>query len=177
MVRDRDERRRGHGPNVSGFSAERFRDVAGRFASGVTVITGVDEDGPVGFTCQSFHALSLDPPMVVFAVAHTSTSWPRIRKSGRCCVNVLADSQEEVARTFAMSGIDKFATQAWVPAEDGNPILEGVLAWFSCTISGIHPGGDHEVVTADVHSLDAAELEPLVFHRGRYSGLAGLEDS
>ena len=125
---------------VSEFGPERFRDVAGRFASGVTVITGMDDDGPVGFTCQSFHALSLDPPMVVFAVAHTSTSWPRIRASGRCCVNVLSDRQEAVARTFAMSGIDKFAEQRWTPTEDGNPILEGVLAWFSCTISGIHPG-------------------------------------
>jgi len=176
MVRGRDDRRPCDS-TVSGFSAERFRDVAGRFASGVTVITGVDDDGPVGFTCQSFHALSLDPPMVVFAVAHTSTSWPRIRKSGRCCVNVLADTQEAVARTFAMSGIDKFASQPWTPAEDGNPILEGVLAWFSCTIAGIHPGGDHEVVTADVHSLDAADQEPLVFHRGRYSGIVDLGDT
>jgi 3-hydroxy-9,10-secoandrosta-1,3,5(10)-triene-9,17-dione monooxygenase reductase component len=162
---------------MSGFSPERFRDVAGRFASGVTVITGIDGDGPVGFTCQSFHALSLDPPMVVFAVAHTSTSWPRIRASGRCCVNVLADTQESVARTFAMSGVDKFSSQTWHGDDDGNPILEGVLAWFSCTITGIHPGGDHEVVTADVRALDASELEPLVFHRGRYSGLAALGDA
>jgi 3-hydroxy-9,10-secoandrosta-1,3,5(10)-triene-9,17-dione monooxygenase reductase component len=156
---------------MSGFSAERFRDVAGRFPSGVTVITGVDDEGPVGFTCQSFHALSLDPPMIVFAVANTSTSWPRIRRTGRCCVNVLADDQEAVARTFAMSGIDKFADQRWGTAEDGNPVLADVLAWFTCTLSGIHPGGDHEVVTADVTGLDAHERLPLVFHRGRYSGL------
>jgi 3-hydroxy-9,10-secoandrosta-1,3,5(10)-triene-9,17-dione monooxygenase reductase component len=159
---------------VSDFTPVRFRDVAGRFASGVTVITGVDHDGPVGFTCQSFHALSLEPPMVVFAVALTSTSWPRIRASDSCCVNVLADTQEAQARTFAMSGIDKFASQEWRPATDGNPILDGVLAWFSCTISGIYPGGDHEVVTADVVALDAADLEPLVFHRGRYTGLSEL---
>ncbi len=159
---------------MSDFTPLRFRDVAGRFASGVTVITGIDADGPVGFTCQSFHALLLEPPMVVFAVAHTSTSWPRIRASGHCCVNVLADTQEAVARIFATSGIDKFASQEWRPADDGNPILEGVLAWFSCTISGIHPGGDHEVVTADVLALDAADAEPLVFHRGRYSRLTDL---
>jgi 3-hydroxy-9,10-secoandrosta-1,3,5(10)-triene-9,17-dione monooxygenase reductase component len=159
---------------VSDVTPVRFRDVAGRFASGVTVITGIDGDGPVGFTCQSFHALSLEPPMVVFAVAHTSTSWPRIRASGHCCVNVLTDTQEAVARIFAMSGIDKFASQQWRPADDGNPILEGVLAWFSCTISGIHPGGDHEVVTADVLALDAVDAEPLVFHRGRYARLTDL---
>jgi flavin reductase (DIM6/NTAB) family NADH-FMN oxidoreductase RutF len=156
------------------FGPARFRDVAGRFPSGVTVITGVDETGPVGFTCQSFHALSLDPPMVVFAVARTSTSWPRIRPSGRCCVNVLAEDQEQVARTFATSGIDKFAGQGWRAADDGSPVLDGVLAWFSCRITGIHPGGDHEVVTADVAELGADEHDPLVFHRGRYLGLRAL---
>ncbi len=161
---------------MSEFTPVRFREVAGRFASGVTVVTGIDADGPAGFTCQSFHALSLEPPMVVFAVAHTSTSWPRIRASGRCCVNVLADTQEAVARTFAMSGIDKFASQPWRPDDDGNPILHDVLAWFSCTISGIHPGGDHEVVTADVLALDAADHEPLVFHRGHYGRLTDLGD-
>jgi flavin reductase (DIM6/NTAB) family NADH-FMN oxidoreductase RutF len=156
---------------VSEFGAERFRQVAGRFPSGVTVITGVDGDGPTGFTCQSFHALSLDPPMVVFAVAHTSTTWPRIRRLGRCCVNVLSDAQEPLARRFATSGIDKFEGVAWSPTEDGSPILDDVLAWFACTLTEIHPGGDHEVVTASVHDLGAADLMPLVFHEGRYTAL------
>lgn len=150
---------------------ERFRDVAGRFPSGVTVVTGLDDAGPSGFTCQSFHALSLDPPMVVFAVARTSTSWPRIRDSGRCCVNVLGAAQEHVARTFAISGIDKFAEVPWRPAPDGSPVIDGALAWFDCTIERIIEGGDHEVVTANVRALDAGDGEPLVFHRGRYVGL------
>jgi 3-hydroxy-9,10-secoandrosta-1,3,5(10)-triene-9,17-dione monooxygenase reductase component len=156
---------------VSEVTPERFRQVAGAFPSGVTVITGIDDDGPSGFTCQSFHALSLEPPMVLFAVALSSTSWPRIRRSGRCCVNVLAGDQEYVARTFATSGIDKFADQSWAPAPDGCPVLDGVLAWFSCTIAEIHPGGDHEVVTAQVHALHVAELAPLVFHQGQYTAL------
>jgi len=160
---------------VSGFSAERFREVAGSFPSGVTVVTGIDADGPSGFTCQSFHALSLDPPMVLFAVSHTSTSWPRIWRSGRCCINVLAADQEAVARTFAMSGIDKFAEHSWAPAEDGSPVIDGVLAWFSCTISGIHPGGDHDVVTADVLGLSMHDAEPLVFYRGLYTGVGSVD--
>ncbi len=156
---------------MTDFDPERFRQVAGHFPSGVTVVTGVDDDGPSGFTCQSFHALSLEPPMVVFAVALTSTSWPRIRRSGRCCVNILADGQERLARSFAMSGVDKFDGVDWTPAADGCPVLDGVLAWFSCTIAGIYAGGDHEVVTADVHELDASERMPLVFHLGRYASL------
>jgi 3-hydroxy-9,10-secoandrosta-1,3,5(10)-triene-9,17-dione monooxygenase reductase component len=156
---------------MSSFDPERFRAVAGTFPSGVTVVTGIDDDGPSGFTCQSFHALSLDPPMVVFSVANTSTSWPRIRRAGRCCVNVLASDHEAVARTFATSGIDKFATQHWTPAPDGSPILDGVVAWFDCEIDAIHVGGDHEVVTAKVNALDAPGGTPLVFHQGRYVGL------
>lgn len=161
---------------MSDFDAERFRAVAGAFPSGVTVVTGVDEDGPSGFTCQSFHALSLDPPMVMFSVATTSTSWPRIRRSGRCCVNVLAEDHEAVARTFATSGIDKFATQPWTPAPNGAPILDGVVAWFDCSIEAIHVGGDHEVVTARVEALDAPGGTPLVFHQGRYLGLGNRAD-
>lgn len=156
---------------MSPFSSEQFREAAGHFPSGVTVITGSDDDGPAGFTCQSFHALSLEPAMVVFAVAHISTSWPRIRRAGRCCVNVLGADQEAVARTFAMSGIEKFADHAWTLGDDGSPILEGVAAWFACTISGVHPGGDHDVVTGDVHSLGTADVAPLVFHRGRFATL------
>jgi 3-hydroxy-9,10-secoandrosta-1,3,5(10)-triene-9,17-dione monooxygenase reductase component len=156
---------------MSPFSAERFREVAGAFPSGVCVVTGIDGDGPSGFTCQSFHALSLDPAMVVFAVSHTSTSWPRIQRTGRCCVNVLSSDQEPVARTFATSGIEKFAAHPWRPSELGPPILEGVLAWFVCTFSGIHPGGDHDVVTSDVVDLGLAEHDPLVFYRGRYAGV------
>jgi len=156
---------------VSEFSADRFRQVAGRFPSGVTVVTGVDDDGPTGFTCQSFHALSLEPAMVVFAVALTSTTWPRIRRSGRCCVNVLAGDQEWVARRFAMSGIDKFEGVEWAAAPDGNPVLDAALAWFSCEIAGIHSGGDHEVVTANVVDLGADDRAPLVFHAGRYTEL------
>ncbi len=158
------------------FEPERFREVAGQFPSGVTVVTGIDADGPSGFTCQSFHALSLDPPMVVFAVGLTSTSWPRIRRSGRCCVNVLEAGQEGVARTFATSGIDKFAEVTWHAAPDGSPVLEGALAWFDCTIAEIRAGGDHEVVTATVLELDAVEGTPLVFHRGRYFALGAPPD-
>lgn len=150
---------------------ERFREVAGQFPSGVTVITGIDDQGPSGFTCQSFHALSLEPPMVLFAVAHTSTSWPRIRRSGRCCVNVLSAAQEGLARTFATSGIEKFAGVEWHAAPDGAPVLDGALAWFDCTIAELHHGGDHEVVTALVHELGAVPGDPLVFHRGRYVAL------
>ncbi len=81
-----------------------MRDVLGHFASGVVVVTAAGPDGPLGFTCQSFASLSLDPPLVSFAPARTSTTWPRIREAGTFCVNVLADDQEALSVGFARSG-------------------------------------------------------------------------
>ena len=89
-----------------------MRDVLGHFASGVTVVTAVTDDGPIGFTCQSFSSLSLDPPLVVFAPARTSRTWPRLRDIGRFCVNVLAEGQDAVSQNFARSAPDKFAGRA-----------------------------------------------------------------
>jgi len=158
---------------VSSLTAERFRQVSGQFPSGVTVVTGFDQSGPAGFTCQSFHALSLDPPMVMFAVARTSTSWPRIEQSARCCVNVLSADAEGVARAFATSGGDKFADVQWARGENGSPILSEAIAWFEATIDAVHPGGDHVVVVAVVTALGLSEGGPLVFHRGGYTSLSG----
>lgn len=86
-----------------------FRRVLGHFASGVTVITALDDEGPAGFACQSFASLSLDPPLIAFMVARTSTTWPRIAQAGTFCVNILGAEQGTLCRGFAVSGGDKFA--------------------------------------------------------------------
>src|SRR5580658_7421300 len=100
-------------PAVSAsIDASRFREVLGHFASGVTVVTAAGDD-PVGFTCQAFAALSLEPPMVLLAPSKTSTSWPRIAEAGAFCVNILASDQEDLARSFSVSGGDKFIGVGW----------------------------------------------------------------
>src|SRR5580658_9526448 len=119
-------------PPGGGVDESRFRDVLGHFATGVTVVTAVDGD-PVGFTCQAFAALSLDPPMVLLAPAKSSTSWPRIAQAGAFCVNILAADQEAVCRAFAVSGGDKFDGVAWTPGVTGSPIITGSLAYVECT--------------------------------------------
>jgi flavin reductase (DIM6/NTAB) family NADH-FMN oxidoreductase RutF len=86
-----------------------MREVLGHFASGVTVVTAMTTDGPIGFTCQSFSSLSLDPPLVAFAPARTSGTWSRLRAAGQFCVNVLAEEQSGLSQAFARSGTDKFA--------------------------------------------------------------------
>lgn len=153
--------------------AASMRDVLGHFCSGVTVITAMGVEGPVGFTCQSFASLSLDPPMVSFAPARTSSSWPRVRAARRFCVNVLADDQEAVSNAFARSGTDKFAGIDWRPSLLGAPVLAGVVAWIDCELWAEHEAGDHTLVAASVIDLGAdTARSPLLFHRGAY-GLAG----
>lgn len=156
----------------TGVDAARFRQVLGHFCSGVTVVTGLDDEGPVGFACQSLHALSLDPPLVTFNVARRSTSWPKIRWTGRFCVNVLAADQERLCQRFAVSGGDKFRNVSWTPSIGGSPVLAGVLAWIDCELEAEHPGGDHVIVVGRVHDLAAdGGAEPLLFFRGAFSRL------
>ncbi len=146
-----------------------LRDVLGHFASGITVVTALAEDGPIGFTCQSFSSLSLDPALVTFAPARTSTTWPRLRAAGRFCVNVLADDQTQLSAAFARSGTDKFAGVRWQPSAGGSPVLDGVVAWIDCALWAEYDGGDHTIVVGRVLDLGATpERTPLVFHRGSY---------
>lgn len=146
----------------------RFRTVLGHFASGVVVVTGMHDDGPAGFTCQSFFSLSLDPPMVAIAPGKASTSWPKASLTGNLCINVLSSSQEAVARTFADSTADKFAGLGWCPASHGAPRIEGALAWIDCQVEMVHEAGDHWLVVARVTELEAREGEPLLFYRGGF---------
>ena len=150
-----------------------MRDVLGHFASGVTVVTARTGEGPIGFTCQSFSSLSLDPPLVALAPARTSTTWPRLRDIGRFCVNVLAEDQSGLSAAFARSGTDKFAGVPWRSSRHGSPVLDGVVAWIDCTLWAEYDGGDHTIVAARVLDLAADPgRRPLLFHRGRY----GLSD-
>jgi flavin reductase (DIM6/NTAB) family NADH-FMN oxidoreductase RutF len=153
-------------------SPQEMRRVLGSFATGVTVVTGTAAGQPVGFACQSFASVSLEPPLVLFCPAHTSRSWPLIRESGSFCVNVLADDQEDLCARFATTGADKFADLAWHQTPWG-PSLDGVLSTVMCDIQDVHVAGDHDIVVGHVRELvlhrdDAA---PLVFYRGTF----GLE--
>ena len=149
------------------------RDVLGHFASGVVVVTAAGPDGPLGFTCQSFASLSLDPPLVSLAPARASSTWPRIREVGRFCVNVLADDHEHLSVRFARSGIDRFAGVPWTPGADGAPILRGVAAWVAVTLEHEYDGGDHTIVVGRIRALAADPgRAPLVFHRSRYRRLS-----
>lgn len=146
----------------------RFKEVLGHFATGVTVVTAMETDEPVGFTCQAFTALSLEPPMVALAPQKSSTSWPRIARAGQFCVNVLAEGQEALSRAFAVSGGDKFAGVGWHPGPGGAPLLDGILAWVACELLLTHDAGDHEIVLGRVHDMGYNPGRPLVLYRGKF---------
>lgn len=149
-------------------SPEEMRRVLGAFVSGVTIVTGTDEGEPVGFACQSFASVSLEPPLVLFCAARTSRSWPRIRRSGGFCVNVLAADQQEVCSVFATAGADRFAGVSWHPTQWG-PALDDSIATVMCDIEAVHVAGDHDVVIGHVRQLvTSREHGPLVYFRGSF---------
>jgi 3-hydroxy-9,10-secoandrosta-1,3,5(10)-triene-9,17-dione monooxygenase reductase component len=152
------------------FDAARFKEAMSCFATGVSIVSGIDGGEPVGFTCQSFMSLSLDPPYVAVAPARTSTSWPRIARTGAFCVNVLSEDQEELCKGFAVSGGPKFDGVPWRPAPGtGSPVIEGSLAWVDCRVELVHDAGDHELILGRVLDLGVGEGSPLLFFRSRFA--------
>ena len=159
----------GFAPTPKGIEEARFRQVLGHFATGVTVVTCLSEGQPLGLAVNSFTSVSLEPPLVAFCVATSSSTWPRLRASGSFCVNILAEDQEALSRTFAAPGRDRFLGVGWRPAPSGAPVLADVLAWIDCTVEAEHQAGDHLIVVGRVRELDLLhEGRPLVFYRGGY---------
>jgi flavin reductase (DIM6/NTAB) family NADH-FMN oxidoreductase RutF len=152
-------------------TSEQFRRVLGHLPTGVTVVTALAADGPIGMAANSVTSLSLEPPMILLCPARSSTTWPLIRRAGAFCVNVMAGHHEDITRQFALKGADRFAGVRWSDGPCG-PVLDQAVAWIACRIRDEHDGGDHTIVVADVIAIEAdAQARPLVFFRGRYSTL------
>jgi flavin reductase (DIM6/NTAB) family NADH-FMN oxidoreductase RutF/DNA-binding IclR family transcriptional regulator len=150
----------------------RFRRVLGHFPTGVVAITATEPDGnPVGMAVGSFTSVSINPPLVAFLPDKSSSSFPRIRKTGAFCVNVLGADQEGVCRSFAARGTEKFNGVSWRRGPTGSPVIDGVVAWIDCVIEAIHDAGDHYIVVGRVQDLDTAGKDlPLLFFQGGYGG-------
>lgn len=153
----------------------RFREALGHYASGITVITSLNDDEPIGFTCQSFHSVSMSPPLVSFSVMCNSASYPGIRQAGRFAVNILSGAQVGISNQFARRGTDKWHGVEWQRSPLGNPLIAGSLHWLDCEIHAEHAAGDHLIVIGEVKalSLQAADTsQPLLYFKGRYCNLA-----
>jgi 3-hydroxy-9,10-secoandrosta-1,3,5(10)-triene-9,17-dione monooxygenase reductase component len=157
---------------MTAISPDRFRSVLGHLPTGVTVITAHGADGPTGVAANSVTSVSLDPPLILFCPAKSSTTWPSIRAAGRMCVNVMAGHHEELSRQFARKAADRFAGVAW-HERAGGPALDDAVAWVECELLQEHDAGDHTIAVARVTAIDADEhAQPLVFFRGRYGAVA-----
>jgi len=158
----------------TGIRPEKFRAVLSQFCTGVVIVTTCDDAGPAGLTCQSFSALSMDPPLVLFCPAKTSKTWPRIEAAGSFCVNVLSEGQERLSARFATSGGPKFENVEWEAGQVGVPRLCGALAHVDCCLESVHDAGDHLMVVGRVVALDQVnDSRPLVFFRSDYVALSG----
>ncbi|MET8578586.1 flavin reductase family protein [Streptomyces sp. NPDC005012] len=146
-----------------------MRRAMGAFATGVTVVTAMDGDEPVGFACQSFASVSLEPPLVLFCADHRGRTWPRIRRAGQFCVNVLAEDQTDLCARFGSSRGLKFDGLDWDLTRWGTPSLRGVLMKVHAQVHAVHTAGDHDIVVGRVLGLDSGPgHRPLLFFRGRF---------
>lgn len=146
-----------------------LRRALGHFATGVTVVTAATPAGErAGITVNSFSSLSMDPPLVLWAIARTANSFPLFRKCGNFAVHVLHAGQGPLARVFASTGVDRFAGLATIVGRSGAPLLDDFLARFDCSVETVLEGGDHLIYVGRVLHFETRAGEPLVFYRGRF---------
>ena len=146
-----------------------LRSALGQFATGVTVVTTRDASGEfVGLTANSFSALSLDPPLIVWSLRLNSSKLAVFQQNERFVVNVLTDAQVETSRLFASSVPDQFAAVAHAENRHGLPFLHGSAAWFECRRVSQQVVGDHCLFIAQVEHFTNSEVAPLLFHSGAY---------
>jgi flavin reductase (DIM6/NTAB) family NADH-FMN oxidoreductase RutF len=160
-------------------SGHTFRQAAGRFASGVTVVTTKALEGAYGVTVSSFASLSLNPLLVTVSINRSSALLGYVRSVESFAVSVLASDQQRVARFFATSGRRPepggFSTVPTSVQQTGAPIIAGCLSWFDCTLEDILPGGDHEILVGRVAAAGGRTGEPLVYWAGEYRALPAAD--
>jgi flavin reductase (DIM6/NTAB) family NADH-FMN oxidoreductase RutF len=150
---------------------ELFREVFGRFATGVAVITGSGPTGLGGMTANALCSLSLDPRLVLVCFENRARTLPIVREAGRFGINVLTVDQAELAGVFA-SKLPEAEKLDGVPhrVEHGVPLIDGSLAWAACELRELIAGGDHTIVIGEVGAMGLGSGEPLLWYQGRYHG-------
>jgi flavin reductase (DIM6/NTAB) family NADH-FMN oxidoreductase RutF len=148
-------------------TAREFRDALGRFATGVTIVTTMTDQGPLGITANSFASVSLDPPLVLWSPARTSRRFPAFEAATHYAIHVLGEDQRELCAHFSRDGF-AFDALDWRKGDHGIPEIAGCLARFDCERTAAHDGGDHLIIVGRVLSAEARDGAPLVFSSGRY---------
>ena len=155
-----------------------FRNALGTFATGVTIITAMADDGkPYGLTCNSFASVSINPPLVLWSLGKFSQGLPIFQNASHFAVNVLSESQQALASQFAKPSTDKFAGVAWTPGLGSAPLLAGSVAHFECRAASRYYGGDHVIFLGAVEAYAYNRQEQLLFARGGYGRFLGADDT
>lgn len=150
----------------------RFRSVLSRFASGVTVVTALGGDGvDHGMTVSAFCSLSLEPPLILVCIDHGTVMHGILEGAKTFTVNVLAASQEDLARKFSDPDNDRFEGTSYTRGTHGMALLTGAAAWLECALTHRYEGGDHTIFVGRVEAADAGDAQPLVYYRGGYGSL------
>jgi flavin reductase (DIM6/NTAB) family NADH-FMN oxidoreductase RutF len=153
-------------------TADELRDAMRRFPTGIAVLTLVHEGRPLGVTVGSLVSVALEPPLVGVSIGHHSPVHTPLHEAGRFALNILAGDQEQLAQHFARGGIPPLALWTGVPVRedaDGEPLLEGALAWLGCDVASEHAAGDHTFVVGSVRTVELGRNGPgLVYVDGSY---------
>ncbi len=149
---------------------QHYRKTMGRYPTGVALVSSLDaEENPVGMIVGTFASVSLDPPLVSFMPAKSSTTWPKIQQAGKFAISVLGANQESVVRAFGGKTATKFESVEWEKTAQGNPIAHDAIAWIECTTTQVIDAGDHHIVIGAVQSMDIRGNKlPLLFFQGGF---------
>jgi len=151
-----------------------FRQLLGRFATGVTVLTTRTPAGdPIGMTASSIASVSLDPPLLLVSVDHRHDMHAALEAASHFVLNILAADQEALSRRFAADEPDRFSGVGYRPNKQGIAVLDGVLAHIECEKRTAVPAGDHTVYLGLVIGGGVTERRPLLYYRGGYASLHG----
>ena len=154
-------------------SPDELRQALGRFVTGVTIVTCRDENGQaVGLTANSFNALSLDPPLVLWSLRQASSTITAFTGASHFAINVLAADQVDLSRCFARPSSAKFDEGEWTDGQGGAPLLAGCVAVFECRRRSHHAAGDHVLFIGEVERIGGSADTPLVYHAGHYRTLS-----
>ena len=158
------------GKPSTAFDTREFRAALSGFATGVTIVTAVAENGEkVGMTASSFNSVSMEPPLILWSVTKTALSAQAFRGAKHFAVHVLASDQIALSNQFASRGIDKFAKVDHYQDHNQVPVLNGCVSRFDCKTWAVHEGGDHWIIIGEVVSLEKQNKEGLVFSDGSYA--------
>jgi flavin reductase (DIM6/NTAB) family NADH-FMN oxidoreductase RutF len=151
-----------------------FRQLLGRFATGVTILTTTTRDGaPIGMTASSVASVSLVPPLVLVSVDRMNDMHAALGAATHFALNILAADQEALSRRFAEVEHRRFEGVAHHASRLGMPLIDGALAHLECERQQAVPAGDHTVFFGLVVGGSETDQRPLLYYRGGYAGLDG----